>query len=118
MEEVEYLCSRICIMDQGRIIASGTKDELVEMIRGKTEIGLILESEDPEILKLFDQIEGIQSVERREGQILVRCENADLILADIIARVTASGHHLRSVDVKKPNLETVFLHLTGKALRD
>lgn len=118
MEEVEYLCSRICIMDQGRIIASGTKDELVEMIRGKTEIGLNLESEDPKILKQFDQIEGIQSAERREGQILIRCENADLILADIIARVTASGNHLRSVDVKKPNLETVFLHLTGKALRD
>ncbi len=118
MEEVEYLCSRICIMDQGRIIASGAKDELVAMIKGKTEIGLYLESEDPEILKLFDKIEGIQSVEQREGQILIRCENADLILADIIAKVTAEGKHLRSVDVKKPNLETVFLHLTGKALRD
>lgn len=118
MEEVEYLCSRICIMDQGSIIASGTKDELVEMISGKTEIGLALESEDAEILKLFDHIEGIKSVERQEEQILIRCENADLILADIIARVAASGNHIRSVDVKKPNLETVFLHLTGKALRD
>jgi ABC-2 type transport system ATP-binding protein len=118
MEEVEYLCSRICIMDQGRIIASGSKDELVEMISGKTEIGLIMESEEPETLSLFDQIEGIQSVEQQEGQTLIRCENADLILADIIARVAASGNHLRSVDVKKPNLETVFLHLTGKALRD
>ena len=118
MEEVEYLCSRICIMDQGRIIASGTKDELVDTIKGKTEIVLALESEDPENLKLFDQIEGIQNVEHKEGQIMIRCENADLILADIIARVAASGNHLRSVDVKKPNLETVFLHLTGKALRD
>ena len=118
MEEVEYLCGRICIMDQGRIIASGTKDELVEMISGETEIVLALESEDPENRKLFDQIEGIQNVEHKEGQIIIRCENADLILADIIARVAAGGNHLRSIDVKKPNLETVFLNLTGKALRD
>lgn len=118
MEEVEYLCSRICIMDQGRIIASGTKDELVEKAGGKTEIALALESEGQESLELFNSIEGIQSVEQQEGQILIRCENADLILADIIARVAANGNHLRSVDVKKPNLETVFLHLTGKALRD
>lgn len=118
MEEVEYLCSRICIMDQGRIIASGTKDELVEMTSGKTEIVLALESLDHEPMELFGAIEGIQSVEQQEGNLLIRCENADLILAEIIARVAASGKHLRSVDVKKPNLETVFLQLTGKALRD
>ncbi len=118
MEEVEYLCSRICIMDQGKIIASGSKDELVEMISGKTEIGLTLESSDQEMMKALGNIEGVVSMEQQEDQIRIRCENADLILADIIARIAASGNHLRSVDVKKPNLETVFLHLTGKALRD
>lgn len=118
MEEVEYLCSRICIMDQGKIIASGSKDELVEMISGKTEIALLLESMDQEIVKTVGSIKGIDSMVHQENQILIRCENADMILADIIASITASGTHLRSVDVKKPNLEAVFLHLTGKALRD
>lgn len=118
MEEVEYLCNRICIMDQGKIIASGSKDELVEMISGKTEISLTLESPDQEVLKALGNMEGIESLEQQEDQIRIQCENADLILADIIARVTAAGSHLRSVDVKKPNLETVFLQLTGKALRD
>lgn len=118
MEEVEYLCSRICIMDQGRIIASGSKDELVEMISGKTMIGLQMESIDQELLNSLGSMEGIDRIEQQENQIQIRCENADLILADIIARVTASGNHLRSVAVKKPNLEAVFLHLTGKALRD
>lgn len=118
MEEVEYLCSRICIMDMGKIIASGSKDELVEMISGKTEISLTLESPDPEVVKALGNIEGIESLEQQEDQIRIQCENADLILADIIARVAAAGSHLRSVDVKKPNLETVFLQLTGKALRD
>jgi len=118
MEEVEYLCSRICIMDQGKIIASGSKDELVEMISGKTEISLTLESSDQAMVKALGNMEGIVSMEQQEDQIRIRCENADLILADIIAGISASGNHLRSVDVKKPNLETVFLHLTGKALRD
>lgn len=118
MEEVEYLCSRICIMDQGKIIASGSKDELVEMISGKTEISLTLEFSDQEMMDVLGNMEGIVSMEQQEELIRIRCENADLILADIIARIAVSGNHLRSVDVKKPNLETVFLHLTGKALRD
>lgn len=118
MEEVEYLCSRICIMDQGKIIASGSKGELVAMISGKTEIEISLDTMNDEILKALDKLEGIDSPEQKEDHILIRCENADLILADIITMVTSGGTHLRSVDVKKPNLETVFLHLTGKALRD
>ena len=118
MEEVEYLCSRICIMDQGKIIASGSKDELVAMISGKTEIILSFESAGQEVIAVLERIAGIDSVDRQEDHIIIRCENADLVLADIIARVSACGNPLRSVDVKKPNLETVFLHLTGKALRD
>ncbi len=118
MEEAEYLCTRICVMDQGKIIASGTKDELVGMIGEETEIVLLLESADGEAMDALGAVAGIESLRREGDRITIRCENADLILADVIAGVTAAGKHLRSVDVKKPNLETVFLHLTGKALRD
>lgn len=118
MEEVEYLCNRICIMDQGKVIASGSKEELVETVGGKTTIGLQLESVDQELLKSFGGMEGIDRIEHQENLIQIRCENADLILADIIAKCASSGNHIKSVDVKKPNLEAVFLHLTGKALRD
>lgn len=118
MEEVEYLCSRICIMDQGKIIASGSKDELVELISGKTKIGLSLDSVDQDMMRSLGTIKGIDSMDHKGNQILIYCENADLILADIIGMLTDSGNHLNSVDVKKPNLEEVFLHLTGKALRD
>lgn len=118
MEEVEYLCSRICIMDQGKIIASGSKGELVELISGKTKIALSVESMDLELLKSLGSIGGIDSMEHKDNQIMIYCENADLILADIIAMIVESGKHLSSVEVEKPNLEAVFLHLTGKALRD
>ncbi len=118
MEEVEYLCSKICIMDQGKIIAAGTKDQLVEMISGKTQIALTAESADEKLLTELKRIPGVETLEQRGEQTIIRCENADLLLADMVAKAAAVGTHLKSIDVKKPNLETVFLHLTGKALRD
>jgi ABC-2 type transport system ATP-binding protein len=118
MEEVEYLCSRICIMDQGKIVASGTRDELVQMTQGKTRVGLYLEIPDEELAVSLREINGIEDTELQRDHILIQCENADLILADIVSLVAAKGNHLKGIDVKKPNLETVFLHLTGKALRD
>jgi len=118
MEEVEYLCSRICIMDQGRIIASGTKDELVELIKGQTQISLKLDKPDKGVLEMLRSINGVAGVELVMDEIAVSGENVDMVLADIIARVTEYGKRISSIDVKKPNLEAVFLHLTGKALRD
>jgi ABC-2 type transport system ATP-binding protein len=118
MEEVEYLCSRICIMDQGRIIASGTQEELVELIKGETLVSLKLDKVDEEILGRLRSVKGVCKVELVLDEIAVSGENVDIILADIIAKVTEHGRRISSIDVKKPNLEAVFLHLTGKALRD
>ena len=118
MEEVEYLCSRICIMDQGRIIASGTQEELVGLIKGQTQVCLKLDKTDNEILGLLKEIKGVSGAELVLDEIAVSGENVDMILADIIAKVTGHGRRISSIDVKKPNLEAVFLHLTGKALRD
>jgi len=118
MEEVEHLCRRICIMDQGRIIASGTQEELVELIKGETQISLTLDKKDLSILEKLKEIEGVTGAEQVQEMIAVTGANVDLMLADIIAKVTEHERRISSIDVKKPNLEAVFLHLTGKALRD
>ncbi|MGE5678048.1 MAG: ABC transporter ATP-binding protein [Pseudomonadota bacterium] len=118
MEEVEYLCSRICIMDQGRIIASGTQEELVELVKGRTQVNLRLDKADGEIPGILKEIKGVDRVESENNEIAVLGENVDTILAEIIAKVTGHGRRISSIDVRKPNLEAVFLHLTGKALRD
>ncbi|KUO73801.1 MAG: antibiotic ABC transporter ATP-binding protein [Clostridia bacterium BRH_c25] len=118
MEEVEYLCSRICIMDQGRMIASGTQEELVELIKGETLVSLKLDKPGKDILEGLRSVKGVTKAELVLGEIAVTGENVDIILADIIARITEYGRRISSIDVKKPNLEAVFLHLTGKALRD
>ena len=118
MEEVEYLCSRICIMDQGEIIASGTQDELVELIKGQTQIILKLDVMDRNILGKLKGIKGVSGAELVEDIISVSGDSVNSLLADIIAKVTEQGRHIVSINVKKPNLETVFLNLTGKALRN
>ncbi|NLK33997.1 MAG: export ABC transporter ATP-binding protein, partial [Gracilibacteraceae bacterium] len=118
MEEVEYLCNRICIMDQGRIIASGTQEELVELVKGETRINLKLDKMDRDIIRRLETIQGVAKAELIQDEIAVLGENVDMILADIITGVTENGRHISSIDVIKPNLEAVFLNLTGKALRD
>ena len=118
MEEVEYLCSRICIMDQGRIIASGTQEELVDLVKGETRINLRLDRTDKDILQRLEAINGVARAELVQDEIVVSGENVDMILADIIGIIAEHGMRISSIDVSKPNLESVFLHLTGKALRD
>lgn len=118
MEEVEYLCNRICIMDEGKIIASGTQHELVELVNGKTQINVSLNDMNHNFIETLKKIEGIFDAKIIDDNFIIYGENSDTILAEIIAKVTEHGKRIKSIDVKKPNLEAVFLHLTGKALRD
>lgn len=118
MEEVEYLCSRLCIMDQGKIIASGTQQELVELIDEKAQINIKSDMVENALLDSLIKIEGIADVRSDKDLISVYGENADVLLAEIVSSFSKNKNRIESIDVKKPNLEAVFLHLTGKALRD
>lgn len=118
MEEVQYLCNEICIMDEGKIIASGNQQELVEMVQEKTQINIKLDNMDNDIIEKLKDIQGVFDGKIVEDAICLYGENADTLLAEIMGKVSESGLLIQSIDVKKPNLEAVFLHLTGKALRD
>lgn len=118
MEEVEYLCNRIYIMDQGKIIASGTKEELVNLIGEERKIDLKLDHYPEGIIKQLKDLKNITMVEKVEEKLTVSTNNGESIIKDIIDQVSKMGCGILSIDVKKPNLESVFLHLTGKALRD
>lgn len=118
MEEVEYLCSTICVMDLGKIIASGSRDQLVEMIKGKGQAILKLEKISPDLIEQLGKMDGIQRIETVEDQIIISGENIHAMLAPIISRINEAGSHILAIDMKKPNLEAVFLYLTGKTLRD
>lgn len=118
MEEVEYLCSRISIMDKGRIIECGTKDELIDIIKGNKRINLRFDKITDGLIGKIKDIDYIDKVEILKDEIAIATNNGHNIFKDIIDRVSETDSNILSIDVKKPNLEEVFLHLTGRALRD
>jgi ABC-2 type transport system ATP-binding protein len=126
MEEAERLCDRIGIIDEGRLVAEGTRDALVAMVGADTTVTLTATPSEgvdaaaamatwAQRCRALDGVEDVQATKAaldlvtREGSALVAA--AVMAADDLPLAVTA-------VEVNEPNLETVFLHLTGKALRD
>ncbi len=118
MEEAEALCNRICIMDEGNIIASGTKQELVELVKERTRINIKLDNINDNIQEVLKEIPGVLDATILDDTVTLFGENGDMLLAEIISKVSKENSKIQSIDIQKPNLEAVFLHLTGKALRD
>ncbi len=120
MEEAAELSHRVGIIDHGEMIALGTQKELTRQV-GETET-LILHldpTEDPAPLAAaLGGIPGVLSADAGDHQVTLITPEAEDILAPVIARANEIGLKVRSVDIREPNLEAVFLHLTGRALRD
>ncbi|MFD3270025.1 ATP-binding cassette domain-containing protein [Paenibacillus dendritiformis] len=119
MEEVEEICTRIAIVDHGKIIAEGTKEQLTATITESKEIWIGIKSSEPALeVDAIRQIPGITSV-RLEEQMLKIISKAEINnLNLIIQQLIKDQVEIRSVEEQAPNLETVFLTLTGRNLRD
>ncbi|MDO9556026.1 MAG: ABC transporter ATP-binding protein [Coriobacteriia bacterium] len=118
MEEVEYLCDRIAIMDHGKIIAMGTLNELRDVVGGMDVISVIVGEVSDGIITAVNAIEGVEGVNRANGVIEVLTPSSSSVLGRLVATLESEGAHVTSVTVIEPNLESVFLRLTGKSLRD
>jgi ABC-2 type transport system ATP-binding protein len=121
MEEVEYLCERIGIIDHGELIACGTLRELRETIGDRSRMLIMFNREEVELAKLTKTLSGLfleKDFEVKNGQVIVFHKQPQLILSDLIQGVTETGTKVTSVEIVEPNLESVFLHLTGRNLRD
>lgn len=117
MEEVEELCSLVTIMDRGRIIASGRVEELLQLVMDTEVINLEM-ARPLENGALLEGVPGVKGVLVEENRARVMVEESRKNLAPVIEAVTAGGISVLSVVVEKPSLEAVFLHLTGRGLRD
>jgi ABC-2 type transport system ATP-binding protein len=118
MEEAERLCDRVGIIDQGHIMAEGTRRELVQLVGHHDRIRLdATGSVEPAVAALAG-LPSIVDAGAGDGVIELVVDDAAEKLTEILAVVTGSGVTVHSVDIEEPNLESVFLHLTGRALRD
>jgi len=114
MEEAELLADTVAIISKGKIIALGTPDELIE--RNANYLVLTLKAVDGTPFEVIQKM-GFEPVPENHKHIKVRVEHADDI-RKILNALTDAGAAPLSLDVRRPNLEAVFLKLTGEALRD
>ncbi len=118
MEEAERLCDRVGILDLGKLLAEGTRRELVSMVGQHDRVALAGSGELAKAATDAERLEPVIEATAREGGIDLLVSNAGKALPEILRVVTDAGADVSGVEVTEPNLEAVFLHLTGKALRD
>ncbi len=134
MEEAQELSDHIAIMDMGKVIASGTHEELVQIVGELDRIALTINAEAERVLALslaevmeqWQATEGVHQVSatacpersRRDGELTLLVDDSNLVLPRLFESATQVGVRITSVEIQEPNLEAVFLHLTGRALRD
>ena len=118
MEEAERLCDRVGIIDHGRLVAEGTRRELVAQLGERDRINL---SATGDLALLADRCRVLAGVDRadvKDGAVQLIASEGRRLLPDVLETAERTGVAVRSVDVDEPDLEAVFLHLTGTALRE
>jgi ABC-2 type transport system ATP-binding protein len=118
MEEVEQICTRIAIMDKGRIIASGTNDELKGMIGTGEKITVEVLSGMDGIKDTISRLPGVVSAEQENNMLVIKSGKGKNNLTAVLDSLKANGVRYGRVYSELPTLNDVFLEITGKELRD
>lgn len=118
MEEVQELSHHIAIMDHGKVIACGTHDELVKSMGQCDRVDLGIQSDPEKIVAAWKQVGGVSSITVNEGVVSLLVEDSNLVLPFLFESAAREGVRITSVGIHEPNLEAVFIQLTGRALRD
>ncbi len=118
MEEAQELSNRVGIMDHGELIACGKPGDLMEKVGEKDVLLIALNDTNGGPVDLVKNLPGIDGVTLEDHTLRILAGRGRQALPGVIKALDDAGYTLQSVEVKEPNLEAVFLHLTGRALRD
>jgi ABC-2 type transport system ATP-binding protein len=118
MEEAQELSQHISIMDQGQIIAQGTHEQLVKIVGEFDRVDLTLNAEPARVIEPWRTTEGVRRATAEDGKLTLLVDDSNLVLPRLFESAAQLGARVTSVEIHEPNLEAVFLHLTGRALRD
>lgn len=117
MEDAEKLCHRIAIVDKGKLIALDTLEGLLKMVGENDIIHIVAPEILPEPVKSIEHMPNVGKVSIDEGNMTIQLVHGRESLAGIIETLISSGIKVESINIKEPDLETLFLHLTGSKLR-
>lgn len=118
MEEAERLCDRIGVIDEGRLVAEGTRRELIARLGRADRVELTGTGDLEGLAARCRELPGSVGVERRDGIVVIRVADGPGAIASIVRAAEAAGVTITGIEIVEPDLEDVFLGLTGKALRD
>jgi len=119
MEEADALCGRIAIIDHGRIIAIGTPEELKQSIPGGHVVRLKFRAPAPVLMEKMKEFAGVREVRPSDGLGAdLYADRGGPLVAEIAAAAAAAGVDISDIHISEPSLETLFLHHTGRSLRD
>ena len=118
MEEIEYLCNNIFIIDEGKEIAYGSKKTVKSMISNNNKVNLRVDNINKGLINNIKLINGVIDCENSHDEINILVEGDSFKLEPLLKILENNKSTIKSINVDEPNLEEVFLSLTGKKLRD
>src|SRR5712692_2316562 len=118
MEEAEMLCQRVAVMDHGRILAIGSPAELKANLGAATVVSLLAEPVTNDLVSGLEALPGVRSVQPDDNGVQIYAEAADGLLPLVVEKALALGAEVHDISVRTPTLETVFISLTGRNLRE
>jgi ABC-2 type transport system ATP-binding protein len=116
MDEVELLCDRVAFLHRGELVAEGTPGELVSSLEGVKRIVATLRN--PVEYGGIVEVEGVERVVPEGRDLVVHAEDRAGVVADVVGAIVRAGGDITDLAVRRPNLEDVFVKLTGEALKN
>lgn len=116
VDEVESLCDRVAFLHRGKLVAEGTPEELTSSIEGVRRIMATLRN--PVEYGTVTEVSGVERIVPEGRDLVVHCEDRPGIVADVVAAIVGCGGDITDLSVRRPNLEDVYVKLTGEALRN
>jgi ABC-2 type transport system ATP-binding protein len=118
MDEAERLCDRIVIIDHGRAIAAGSPADLIEELGGHQMVEFEATGNDPVDTGLWRSLPGVEAVHVEDGRVILSVRETHETIPALLATLQDRGSHLLRLTTRQASLEDVFVHLTGRHLRE